>query len=208
MILITFAVPFESAAFRAKLSTGGEVECLHTGIGSAAANKALRTALDRAKYSHVIISGFAGGLLESLQVGDLIKPEGDLPAEGGNVMIKSVILRESDSVLGDADSKAKFRAATGADAVDMETAAIRAICEEFNVPFQVIRAISDDAQGSLVVPAEILTEVTKQPILGGVRLIAHLAVRPATWLPFAEMVRNCRTAQRTLADALIATVQP
>lgn len=206
MILVTFAVPFESAEFRAKVPETDNVECLHTGIGRASAHEALRTALSQRAYSRVIISGFAGGLSQSLRVGDLITTENE-QTSNDPISMKSVKLRQSDSVLVDAPAKASYRTETRADAVDMETQTISEICRDAGVPFRVIRVISDDALGSLVVPSEILTDVTRRPIRGGFRLLAFLAIRPTAWGPFAEMVRNCRTAQRRLADALTVAVE-
>ncbi len=205
MILVTFAVPFESAAFRAKVHLNSEVECLHTGVGHAAAREALRKAFNQRPYSRVVISGFAGGLSQSLRVGDLVTPDHSQSATC-KTDICSVKLLQSDTVLESPESKAAFRAATGADAVDMETRTIIEFCQGIGIPFDVIRAISDDARGSLVVPGKILTDVTKRPIRGIVQLLSFLLVRPKAWKPFREMVRNCRTAQGRLAEALIREV--
>lgn len=208
MILVTFAVPFESKAFRDKLPADAKIECLHTGVGCAAASEAIQRALRQQSYSHVIISGFAGGLVEHLAVGDLISTD-DGARLGNAVMIgglKTVKISQSHQVLTNADTKARFQLETGAEAVDMETRTIRDACHQASIPYSVIRVISDDAQASLVVPADLLTNVTRRPIRGGLKLFAFLAVRPTTWGPFLEMVRNCRVAQRRLANALMRAV--
>ncbi len=209
MILITFAVPFESAVFRSRHPSGkAGVTCLHTGVGSAAARQALERALEAKAYSKVVISGFAGGLLDDLRVGDLITNDCDEAAEEscGLAKVRSVRLAESAQVLVDPSEKREFARRRQAEAVDMETSTLRQVCREHAVPAVTLRVISDDVRSSLVVPAEILSGAARQPVAGTLRLLGYLALRPARWGPFRKMVRDCATARASLATGLLERI--
>lgn len=209
MILVTFAVPFESVTFRSRMGKSSPyVQVLHTGVGSQAAEHAIRSSLDTGRYSQVVISGFAGGLSDDLAVGDLITTiEGDSKKHAAVGLAKTVRLIESDHILDDPAGKRAFAASTGAEAVDMESTTILKECVQRGVPVTVLRVISDDARSSLVVPPAILSDAARRPIIGTIRLLAHLAVRPGKWGPFRLMVSNCRRAQLVLGVALANLVK-
>ncbi len=205
MILVTFAVPFESAAFRASQlgNRTTEIRCLHTGVGAKAARRCVESALAAEIFSHVIVSGFAGGLATGLEVGDLITTtKRELAGISGLDSVKTVRLVESDRILENPAAKRAFADRTGGEAVDMETETILAVCRDHGVPAFVLRVISDDANSSLVVPAEILADATRRPIQGTLRLLGHLVLRPARWRPFRTMVTGCHRARANLGLAL------
>jgi adenosylhomocysteine nucleosidase len=60
-----------------------------------------------------------------------------------------------DQVIRTAGEKAELRARTGADVVDMETAAVASVCHDRSQPFFGVRVVSDDASADL--PPEVLT---------------------------------------------------
>ncbi len=203
MILVTFAIPFESANFRAKIAGQTGISCLHTGVGSVAARRAIEVALNSGQFSHVIASGFAGGLVDGLAIGDLVTIG---PNEFGGQQLsefaQSVRLLESDDVLVDPSQKRAFADRTGAEAVDMETATILEVCRRRAVPAVALRVISDDVRSSLVVPSEILTDAARRPIIGTLRLLGYLFVRPTKWWDFKAMIQHCNQARESLANGL------
>jgi nucleoside phosphorylase len=199
VILVTFAVPFESAVFRKETGDAPGLTILHTGVGAESARRTFGAALGIGDFSHVIVSGFAGGLVDDLEIGDLITGTED---QGPTSPARVVRLVESDRVLGDPSQKRALAETTRGQAVDMETATILAICRQRGIPATVWRVISDDVNSSLVVPGEILAAAARRPICGTLRLLAHLAPRPTKWGAFRAMVANCDAARIVLAKTL------
>ncbi len=124
-----------------------------TGMGSAGAAEAARRMLDEGDIDHVMVVGIAGGIDDRLAIGDVIRPgvvidgasgaeyrphplgEGADPPDDG-------ALHTSDELIVDPDRVAALRA-RGVIALDMETSAVAAVCEERGCPWSVVRAISD-----------------------------------------------------------------
>ena len=118
-------------------------------VPAAAATERLLAAFD---VHHVVVVGIAGSIDPDLEIGELVTPEvvidyetgrefrpthlTDVPARGGLVT--------SDLFLHEPDVLAAL-IARDVVAVDMETAAVAAVCEERGVAWSVIRAISDRA---------------------------------------------------------------
>jgi nucleoside phosphorylase len=197
MIWVTFAVPFESAAFRRRPASR-VVRILHTGVGADAARIAIEQALCEAKIlpELVLVSGFAGALVPELAVGGIVTGEGTRGAW------RRVNFAQSEKVLATADAKRAFRERTGADVVDMETDAIREVCATAGVPATPIRAISDGANEDLGVPPDLLESLAAHPIKSAPRLMAMLCLNTARRKAFLNLARNCRQAQYALANAL------
>ncbi len=195
MILVTFAVPFESAAFRRRAVSRG-VTIVHTGVGVDAARVALEAALcGEEPPERVISSGFAGALAPGLAVGEVVR-------DGEGRTGREVIFGTAETVLASAAEKAEFRARTAADVVDMETSAIRDVCAVAGVRLTVLRAISDGAEDDLALPPALLEALAARPIRSFPRLAWTLARERDRRRAFLRFLRDCRRAQHALADAL------
>ena len=76
MIAITFALPAESSDLTRRVQQDKignvDVEIFHTGVGRQAAHNNIDALLSGRRPELLISSGLAGGVLESLRVGDLI----------------------------------------------------------------------------------------------------------------------------------------
>jgi adenosylhomocysteine nucleosidase len=137
-----------------------EVLAVAVGVGPARAGAGAAKVLEAAGAQRVVITGVAGALDTSLEVGDLIRPSVVVDARSGVVRTPSTpdpgggILATVERVhlsgrgplpgrwpAGDGD----ILLPAGAMAVDMETAAIAAACEAKGVPWDVVRAVSDVA---------------------------------------------------------------
>jgi len=193
MILVTFAVPFESAAFR-RLPISRTVRILHTGVGADAARVAMEAALCEELPERVIASGFAGALVPELAAGEIVTD-----ATWG--------FASASEVLTTAEEKRAFREKTGADVVEMETDAIREVCALAGVPVTALRAISDGAEDDLALPPELLEALSRRPVLAAPRLLGTLLTDAARRKSFLRLVRDCRTAQQALARALAAEIE-
>ena len=126
------------------------VVALQTGIGVRLAARATERALADARVDHVVVAGVAGGIGASGAIGDLVVPESvvDLdtgarfrPARLGETPPRGSLLT-ADGLLTDPAAFARFER-EGAVAIDMETAAVAAVCERRGRPWSVFRGISD-----------------------------------------------------------------
>ncbi len=208
MILVTFALPFESAAFRA----GGlppDVAVLHTGVGPATARATLENWFETGSAEFVLISGFAGSLVPDLVAGDLIignnvsSPEWLARARDhfGDQVV-SVQLHTADQIVATTADKAAVRLETGSSVVDMESEALWAACQARGARVITLRVISDGSERDLCLPPEILAASAEPTPRGPLRLLGYLATHPSSIPGFIRFVRDCRLAQRRLADGV------
>src|SRR5262249_40130393 len=120
----------------------------------------------------LISAGFAGALDPTFTRNDVflateVREPGHPPLaidsyvsiESPSLRIRQGRLLTLDHIIRTAVEKAELRRSHEADAVDMESAAVAALCGERLVKFLAIRVISDDARTDL--PAEVLSILGK-----------------------------------------------
>jgi adenosylhomocysteine nucleosidase len=128
---------------------GVELVATKTGIGTTLARAATERLLDRNAVDHVLVCGIAGGMGPS-RVGDVLFPEVVVDKTTrteytarplGGVVPAGRLVTHDDFDMGPEETAALV--AEGFVAVDMETAAIAAVCVERDVAWSAVRAISD-----------------------------------------------------------------
>lgn len=133
------------------IGTAGPIELVaaKTGIGTRLAAEAAERLLDTASVDHVMVVGIAGGMGSS-KVGDVIFPEVVVDKASGaqyrpsplhDVESRGLLVTHDDFDMQPAERDALV--ADGFIAVDMETAAIAAVCERRGVRWSAVRSISD-----------------------------------------------------------------
>jgi adenosylhomocysteine nucleosidase len=147
----------DGSLYRGLTSDGVEVVAMLTKIGMANAAGAARRMLEH-RVDHVMVVGIAGGVDPTvLQIGEVVVPEVVVgramdrsfrPTFVGDITPRGT-LSCGDDLITDPAALA-LMAADGVVAVDMETAAVAAVCEEARVPWSVFRGISDFAGEGLV----------------------------------------------------------
>jgi len=190
-----------------------EVVAAMTGIGTRAAAHAARRALDSGPVDRLVVVGIAGGIGPSVAIGDLVVPEVviDLatgaehrPAPLGRAAPRGA-LATSDELLVDLEEVARLER-RGVVAIDMETAAIGAVCEERRCPWSVFRAISDRADDGTTDPAVFgLAGPDGGPNLPA--LARFLLTRPWRVPQLARLARGLRVATHAAAAAAIAALE-
>jgi adenosylhomocysteine nucleosidase len=129
---------------------GAEVLAITTGMGMAAATEATERLLAGADIDHVVVSGIAGGIGPSVAVRDLVvpdkvtdHPEGREfhPTPLGEIAPSGWIVT-SDQFGYPPDQVARM-IEDGVVGLEMETAAIAAVCEAQGRPWTAFRGISD-----------------------------------------------------------------
>jgi adenosylhomocysteine nucleosidase len=180
------------------------VTAVITGIGTALAHAATVRLLDEVDVERVIVVGIAGAIENQTPIGALVLPElvvsgadssehRPTPLRVGNAHGK---LWTSDELLLDPAVHADLRAA-GVVALDMETAAIAKVCDEHDVPWSVVRAISDRAGDGTVDGETVgLTHPDGRP---NVSAVARYLVRHPDALP--RLVRLGKGAKLAAARA-------
>jgi adenosylhomocysteine nucleosidase len=126
------------------------------GVGPAVAAARTTDLLDRLEPVRVLVVGVAGALAPALRVADVVRPEivvdvatgrryapGAAPPRPGARTVGAA--REAGALVTVSAVGQRLPPALGAEAVavDMETAAIAAACEERGVHWRVVRAVSD-----------------------------------------------------------------
>jgi adenosylhomocysteine nucleosidase len=162
-VAVVLAMPSELAPFRkvAALRRDGDdddrrcvgavgdtdVVAITSGMGTALARTATQRLLERGPFDRVVMIGICGGV--DTPVGDLVVPEvvidGPTGAEYRPAPLRTQpnrgALWTSDDMTG-ADDLGWLRE-RGIIGVDMETAAVAAVCEAAGMPWSTIRAVSD-----------------------------------------------------------------
>jgi nucleoside phosphorylase len=166
--LICFALKEEAAPFHKIVARHPGVATLIVGIGRENAEKSVRAFLaggTLAPPSLVMTCGFAGGLNPDLKLGEVVFQIGDGKLEIGNALLaagaKSARFFCADRIATTVAEKQALRAQTGADAVEMESAAIHAVCAERGIPCATVRVISDTAHEDLPLDFNVLAKADK-----------------------------------------------
>jgi nucleoside phosphorylase len=189
-----------------------ELRATVTSMGTDAATAATEFVLDRLDVDHVAVIGIAGGLGPNVQVGDLVVPELVVnydtgvethPTPLGNHVAKGKLM--TSGVLIDDRSVLRGLADDGADAIDMETAAVGAVCEQRGMPWSAFRGISDHIRDELVDGAVgNLATADGSAAIGNI--IRYLAPKPWRIRPLMKLGRDMNTAATVAASAFVGSL--
>ena len=171
------------------------------GIGAVAARRASEAAVAIFEPQSVCSAGFAGALDDKLQVGDILRPHTVINSGDGS----AVTLGNGEGILisfmavASPEQKSKLRESYGAQAVDMEAAAVARAAESRNIPFTAIKAISDAADFDLP-PTDRF--VNSDGSFSEMRFAWFAAIRPWLWPQVARLAANSRRASHALCREL------
>jgi adenosylhomocysteine nucleosidase len=202
--LVCFALKEEAAPFH-KIAAGKPgVATLTVGIGRKNAETALRKFLSGTSPKMVLCCGFAGGLNPKFKLGDVVFEIGNLNPEIGNRLViagaKRAVFHCANSVATTAAEKKKLFDKTGADAVEMESAGIRAVCSERGILVGIIRVISDTANEDLPLDFNVLANPDKSLNFG--KLAMAMAKSPWKIGALMKLQKNTNFAANQLAAVL------
>jgi adenosylhomocysteine nucleosidase len=208
------------------LPVGKDVLIIPSGIGTENAGAAAWRLVDHG-VTALAVTGVAGGLDPVLHVGDLVIPEIILesptgPAEGERRPVKQVLkgsitdaisslllphginvhrgilLTTPDPILTPREKSALFTR-YGAQAVDMESAAVFRVAHEKNLPFFVIRSICDTA--TTEIPVNFFQAVDGAGAIRWPLLLTRLVRNPLLVLRLVRLSRDFSRARRVLKTA-------
>ena len=168
----------------------------------------------------VLTCGFAGGLNPDLKLGDVVfelpltpslsPSDGQRVSAGtGEGLVAKLLaggakpakLFCADRIATTVAEKKALRDETGADAVEMESAAIHAVCHERGIPCATIRVISDTANEDLPLDFNALAKPDKNLDFG--KLFLAIAKSPGKIGALMALQKKTKFAAERLADVLI-----
>jgi adenosylhomocysteine nucleosidase len=226
-VLICFPLKEEAAPFRKVAAGQSGISILLTGIGRKNAENSARDFLATHSPELVLTCGFAGGLNPDLKIGDVIfemaertltpalsHPMGEgfrRTGEGLSVRLltsgaKPAKFFCADRIAVTVDEKQQLRAETGADAVEMESAAIHAVCRERGIPCATVRVISDVADEDLPLDFNALTKPDMNLDYG--KLMWAIAKSPGKIGALMQLQKKTRFAAERLAEVLSKILPP
>jgi len=197
-VLFCFAVEQE-----AKFFSYPGMEVLITGIGRENAERRLHSALKRNAYQLVLSCGFAGGLNPYLTAGTVVFSTDEDAGLTPTLLAAGacpVRFHCSGRVATTVEEKQALWQTTGADAVEMESEIIRAICRAHSIPSATIRVISDAANENL--PLDFNVFMTAEQTLNYGKLILSLLTSPTKIPAMLRLQRQTQLAARNLAGVL------
>lgn len=191
---------------RFKFFEGERAVLVCGGIGAQAARRAAEAVVARGTAQLIISAGFAGALTASLHVGGLFTPAEVIDAASGKryaTQFGSGVLVTASQVLRKQE-KVAINARYGAQAVDMEAAAVAEVAQARGIPFLAVKAISEE-EGFPIPPVEKFVDEAGEFHTG--RFIAYTALRPATWPALRALAANTALASRNLCAVLAQMIQ-
>lgn len=202
-ILVTFAVKEEAKPFTQLIGSQPQVQILLTGIGPRNAERAIRAALAQQKPARVLTSGFAGGLRPDLAAQTVVFSadketawESALLAAGARAASFHGVERVATTV----EEKRALRQATGADAVDMESQIICAVCREQQIPCAIVRVILDTADANL--PLDFNKYLTSDQQVDIPKLTRAVLLSPSKVRALLKLQQQGKAAAQKLGEVL------
>jgi nucleoside phosphorylase len=131
---------------------GRRVVGIVTGMGPELATKGITQLLDVVDVERVVVVGITGAVENETPIGILVLPEVVVDGATGSEHRPAPLgggthqgaMWTTDTLITDLEEIARLRA-RGVVSLDMETAALAAVCEERGIPWSVFRVISDRA---------------------------------------------------------------
>ena len=220
--LICFALKEEAAPFRKMATSKPGLSVLITGIGRQNSEKSVRDFLAASSTDLVLTCGFAGGLNPDLKLGAVVFEVANTPLapslslQGGERVsartgegLSSKLLATgarpakffcADRIATTVAEKKKLRDETGADAVEMESAAIHALCREHGIFCATVRVISDTANEDLPLDFNALARSDQSLDYG--KLFMAIAKSPGKIRALLKLQTQTRFAAEQLAEVL------
>jgi adenosylhomocysteine nucleosidase len=210
LLRLTIGSEGDGSLYRGTTSDGVEVVAMLTKIGMANGAHAARRILEH-DVDHVMVVGIAGGVdMSVLEIGDVIVPETVVgramqrsfrPTFVGDIAPRGT-LSCGDDLITDPEALA-LMAAEGVIAVDMETAAVAAVCEDARVAWSVFRGISDFAGEGLIDDA-LFALTNPDGTADPARVAEYIETHPDRLDVMKRLAVDTRCATEGAAEAAIA----
>jgi adenosylhomocysteine nucleosidase len=181
------------------------VVAIVTGMGPVLARQGLTALLDGVPVDRVMVVGITGAVDNDTEIGTLIRPavvvDGATGAEYTPESPGEGKLWTTDSLISDQSVVAGLKA-QGVVALDMETAALGAICQERGIPWSVFRVISDRASDGSI-DDEVFHMSNQDGSPNGKAVVRYFARHPGKIPAMFRLARGAQLATKRAARAAI-----
>jgi adenosylhomocysteine nucleosidase len=203
-VLVCFAMNGEAAPLRRALGGRAGLHIEVVGMGPKNAETGIVRLLERATPRLVLTCGLAGGLRPDLKLGDVVfaTSDAELARRLDALGAQPAKFHCSERVAVSAEEKRTLRRETGADAVEMESAPIHAICRTKGIPCTTVRVISDTSDQDLPLDFNRLTK--RDMSLGFFKLVWAIMCAPQAVPPLLRFQRDSVRAAERLSAVLAA----
>lgn len=200
------------------IQLGSKTSLYVSGMGAQQADRAASVLLD-AGCQALVSFGTAGGLSREQPVGSLVIPDRVMDEQGmtyqvdvnwrerlagklmpGSEPTPQVLLSVARPVIS-AKEKQRLAVVCGACAVDMESVAIARFAERREIPWLVVRAVSDDCLQTI--PAALLSALDVYGEPRWPALLRALCRHPGLVRRLPDLVRGVGAAERALAGVVL-----
>src|SRR5580700_11381801 len=184
----------------------GQAVVVCGGIGAEVARRSPE-AVNALYLPELVLSvGFAGALDPAMKVGEIFSPSRVIDArDGSSVEIASGRgALVSAAALAGVEEKKKLAESYGAQAVDMEAAAVARGAQARDVGFMAVKAISDESDFHML-PMDPFVGTSGQFRTG--KFVISLMVRPWLWPNVFHLARNSAKASKALCTELERFIQ-
>jgi adenosylhomocysteine nucleosidase len=207
-VWVSFALKEEAAAFQRIARDKPETSVLITGIGRRNAEKSIHASLAGSSPTLILTCGFAGGLAPDLKIGDVIFSTDETKLGETLICLGATRVKFfcASRIATTAAEKGELRHTTGADAVEMESEVIQAICRERGIPCATVRVISDVAGEDLPLDFNVLAKADLNLDYG--KLTWAIAKSPGKIPALLRLRKNTSFAAKRLAEALTKVIAP
>jgi len=206
------AVRADGFCMRLGTIRGRRVAVVISGAGRQKAAHAAAAVIEAHRPKLVISAGFGGALRDDLRRNDIVVANSVVQENGEELPLESADdlrwprcligrMRTVDRVVRTVQEKRQLRAATGADLVEMETAAVVETCRRLGVPAAAIRVVIDTADEELPPHLEVIVRQQSKARQWGAALGAIFA-RPKSVGELYQLKENALLASDRLAKFL------
>ena len=183
-----------------------------TGMGTSLATAGTDRLLEATPVGRVVVVGITGAVDAETPIGTVIRPEAVVDGATGETHRPDPlgpgspkgVLWTSDSLITAPDALERLRR-DGVVAMDMETAAVAAVCRRRGVHWSVFRAVSDRATDGII-DEEVFGLSHQDGTPNGKAIAAFVLRHPGRIPSMARTATGARLATRRAAEAAVAAV--
>ncbi len=206
-VAILFALEREAAPFRRLLNARPNCRIIVTGVGEQAARLAAEKLTSHDQPVTIIMAGFCGALHSEFAVGDVVCAREVLDTHGNTWLCENVgqagsRLLTVSQLVATPNKKHEYFVQYNSDIVDMESAAVAAVCHARGVPFLAVRAVTDTADTAL---SPRLMNLLSGGNVSPFRAAMAVLKQPSILKEFRRLARDTKFAARQLAAKLTET---